>query len=226
MVNHTYGKFKPSFIDDHTLYIYLGAYSQTEIRNTSTARIQRERRAKIKSLSYKGIHTLAQSDMKFQLEYHPFVVIKYWLLNIQQNAISGCNLIDLLKKEKNEKNSYKEVYDYYISMPNLIKHKKYTPAISDAIKKSMKNLSITTEDCKTLIKKHSDLVELNSGGKYDIEVRPIEVFFGQKLYKGGGLICSEYLEGGTKSNNLNKKHNTKITKSEYGAGTFIVMNDD
>jgi hypothetical protein len=105
MVNHTYGKFKPSFIDDHTLYIYLGAYSQTEIRNTSTARIQRERRAKIKSLSYKGIHTLAQSDMKFQLEYHPFVVIKYWLLNIQQNAISGCNLIDLLKKErmKNEK---------------------------------------------------------------------------------------------------------------------------
>ena len=112
-----------------------------------------------------------------------------------------------VKKEKNEKNNYKGVYDYYLSMPNLIKHKKYTPARYDAIKKTMKNLSITIEDCKTLIKKHSELIKLNSGGKYDIEVRPIEVFFGQKLYKGGGLICSEYLEGGIKSNNLLKKKN-------------------
>lgn len=114
MVNHTYGKFKPSFIDDHTLYIYLGAYSQTEIRNTSTARIQRERRAKIKSLSYKEIHVLTQSDMKFQLEYHPFVVIKYWLLNIKQNTISGCNLLNFIKKEKNEKRG--NAFLYWLSL--------------------------------------------------------------------------------------------------------------
>ena len=41
MVYKSYGKFKPSFIDDVTLYTYLGAYSETEVRNTSTARIQR-----------------------------------------------------------------------------------------------------------------------------------------------------------------------------------------
>ena len=131
-----------------------------------------------------------------------------------------------VKVKVNEKNNYKGVYDYYLSMPNLIKHKKYTPAIYDAIKKAMKNLSITIEDCKTLIKKHSELIKLNSGGKYDIEVRPIEVFFGQKLYKGGGLICSEYLEGGIKSNNLLKKKNeeeeTDYTMVRSESGFFRV----
>ena len=107
-----------------------------------------------------------------------------------------------VKNGKNEKNNYKEVYDYYISMPNLIKHKKYTKARAEAIKKAMDSLSLSIDECKELVKKHSEMVKFNNESEYDIYVRPIEVFFGQKLKNGIGLICSEYLEGGTKSNRL------------------------
>jgi len=110
MVYKSYGKFKPSFIDDVTLYTYLSAYSQTEVRNTSTARIQRERREKMKSLTYAEIHDLAWKDIRFQIEYHPFVVFRYWAINTQNNASGGTVLIHGLNKIKNTIGKHQILY--------------------------------------------------------------------------------------------------------------------
>ena len=88
-----YGTFKPSNIDSITLYTYLGAYSQTEVRNTSTARIQRERRDKINKMNYPEIGKLAKEDFVFQMSYHPFVVIRYYIRNILWNSSDGTTTI-------------------------------------------------------------------------------------------------------------------------------------
>lgn len=105
--------------------------------------------------------------------------------------------------EKSEKELRKEIFDHYLSL-NLIKHKKYTPAMDMAIKTAMKNNGYTVEDCKTLLDRHKKAVEATKGSEYPIRARPLHEFFGQKAYQAKHLICAEYEEGG-KYYNISKK---------------------
>jgi hypothetical protein len=105
---------------------------------------------------------------------------------------------------------YKSLYDYYLTL-NLIKHKNYTDAMRNAIKKAMKECKYTLEDCKVLLERHSKAVELSKSADFKVKARGLDVFFGQKVYGGVNLICSEYEEGGSKyETHLNKPEQTSM----------------
>ena len=89
----------------------------------------------------------------------------------------------------------KEIYDHYLSL-NLIKHKKYTPAMDMAIKTAMKNNGYTIDDCKKLLDRHKQMVEQTKDSQYPVRPRPLHEFFGQKAYQAKHLICADYEEGG------------------------------
>ena len=89
----------------------------------------------------------------------------------------------------------KEIFEHYLSL-NLIKHKKYTPAMDLAIKTAMANNGYTVDDCKTLLDRHKKAVEATKGSEYSIRARPLHEFFGQKAYQAKHLICADYEEGG------------------------------
>lgn len=89
----------------------------------------------------------------------------------------------------------KEIYDHYLSL-NLIKHKKYTPAMDMAIKTAMKNNGYTIDDCKKLLDRHKQVVEQTKDSQYPVRPRPLHEFFGQKAYQAKHLICADYEEGG------------------------------
>ena len=89
----------------------------------------------------------------------------------------------------------RDVFEHYLSL-NLIKHKKYTPAMDMAIKTAMKNNGYTIEDCKELLNRHKQAVEVTKDSQYPIKPRPLHEFFGQKVYGGKHLICADYEEGG------------------------------
>lgn len=89
----------------------------------------------------------------------------------------------------------KEIFEHYLSL-DLIKHKKYTPAMDMAIKSAMKNNGYTVEDCKKLLDRHKKAVEATKGSEYSIRARPLHEFFGQKAYQAKHLICADYEEGG------------------------------
>lgn len=99
------------------------------------------------------------------------------------------------KPASTEKNNYKEVYEYYLTL-DLIKHREYTNDIMKAIKKAMDDNNYSIEYCKTLLDRHKKVVEITKNSKYPVKVRPITQFFGQKVKDATHLICSEYEEGG------------------------------
>ncbi len=115
---------------------------------------------------------------------------------VQQVKESKVNKSKVNKKiEKDIYGGRRDVFDYYLSL-DLIKHKKYTKAMDDAIKTAMKNNGYTIDDCKTLLDRHKKAVEATKGSEYPIRARPLHEFFGQKVYGGKHLICAEYEEGG------------------------------
>lgn len=101
-------------------------------------------------------------------------------------------------KEKKEKNvirtDYKSVYDHYLSL-DLVKHKQYTKSMATSIQKAMDENKLSIEDCKVLLDRHKIAVEKTKGGKYEIKVRTLESFFGQKARNKTTLICTDYMEG-------------------------------
>ena len=111
------------------------------------------------------------------------------------------------KIEKDIYGGRRDVFDYYLSL-DLIKHKKYTKAMDDAIKTAMKNNGYTVEECKKLLDRHKQTVEATKGTQYQVRARPLHEFFGQKAYQAKHLICAEYEEGG--------KHYTETEPKEEG----------
>lgn len=92
---------------------------------------------------------------------------------------------------------FKNLFDYYISL-NLIKHKNFTKAMENAIKKAMRENKYTIEDCKILLDRHKQVVELSKSNEFKVPARGLDEFFGQKVFNASHLICSEYEEGGAK----------------------------
>ena len=112
------------------------------------------------------------------------------------------------KKDKKERRNYiyHEIYSHYLSL-DLVKHKKFTPAMEMAIKTAMKNNGYSAADCKVLLDRHKKAVEITKNSEYPIKKRPLHEFFGQKVYGGKHLICAEYEEGGKYYNVLSKGGN-------------------
>ena len=100
-----------------------------------------------------------------------------------------------IDNQERKKESIKEIYDYYLSL-NLKKHRAYTEDMAKAIKKAMKNNKYTAEYCKTLLERHEKVVETTKNSPYPVKARSLSEFFGQKVFNGTHLICSEYEEGG------------------------------
>lgn len=104
-----------------------------------------------------------------------------------------------LKKKVNiSKKANKEYYDvifqHYLSL-DLIKHKALTQSMKKAIDKAMKDNSYSVEDCIELLNKHNAKVNETKDNEKPIAKRPLDVFFGQKVYNAQHLICSEYEDG-------------------------------
>lgn len=92
-------------------------------------------------------------------------------------------------------NDFKSIFDFYMTL-DLIKHRTYTKDMTKAIKRAMDNNKYSIEYCKELLKRHKEVVGLSKGQQYPVRARGISEFFGQKVYQGSHLICSEYDEGG------------------------------
>ncbi|MDU5081233.1 replication protein [uncultured Tissierella sp.] len=101
------------------------------------------------------------------------------------------------KKEKSKEtvNDYKSIFDFYFTL-NLIKHRSYTNDMAKAIKKAIKDNGYDIKYCKELLRRHAIVVEKTKSSQYPVKSRGFAEFFGQKVYGGTHLICSEYEEGG------------------------------
>ena len=100
------------------------------------------------------------------------------------------------KNEKNDKNKdYVSIFNFYLTL-NLVKHRSYTNDMAKAIKKAVKDNKYEIEYCKELLKRHETVVEKTKNSQYPVKVRGFAEFFGQKVFGGTHLICSEYEEGG------------------------------
>ena len=106
------------------------------------------------------------------------------------------HLVDTKKNEKNDKNKdYVSVFNFYLTL-DLVKHRSYTNDMAKAIKKAVKDNKYEIEYCKELLKRHETVVEKTKNSQYPVKVRGFAEFFGQKVFGGTHLICSEYEEGG------------------------------
>jgi hypothetical protein len=54
------------------------------------------------------------------------------------------------------------------------------------------------DELKTMLERHAYVVKLTAGTEYRVPMRGITTFFGQKVYQGTALICSEYADDGAK----------------------------
>ena len=98
--------------------------------------------------------------------------------------------LDTQNKDINKQYKYKGVYDYYLTL-DLIKHKKYTDDMREAMKHAENKLGIDCEHMKRMLKRHEQKVK-QSKGDYKVKKRSLAEFFGQKKYQSKLLICSDY----------------------------------
>lgn len=114
------------------------------------------------------------------------------------------------------KNIYDEVFNYYISKDNLIKHKKLVLDMNKAIDKAIKLLSLDLDYIKRIIDRHSDKVKETKNSDFPIKARTISELFGQAKFKSTSLICSDYLDE-LYTNESKVKEEPKIFEIKRGA---------
>jgi hypothetical protein len=88
------------------------------------------------------------------------------------------------------------LFSYYRSFENLKSHRSLNPEMKKSIDRFIKNTASTIEDCQTVIRRHSKVVDLSKSSEYPIRVRSIQELFGQKVHNASHLIGSEYLDDG------------------------------
>lgn len=96
-----------------------------------------------------------------------------------------------------KEDKYREIYDHYNTL-GLIKHRKLTPEMRSAIDVARRRGEYDWNDLKTLLDRHAEIVKATEGNEYPVHARPLAKFFGQKVYNGTVLICSEYADDGEK----------------------------
>jgi len=118
-------------------------------------------------------------------------------------------LSGLPEKPVGKEFSHKKVYEHYLSKNNLIKHKKFTREMKNCINIAKKRLETTDTDMCKLIDRHSLVVENAKNNEFPVKARSIQEFFGQKVYQGNVLICSEYQDDGKKWQEYQKPRKNK-----------------
>lgn len=93
--------------------------------------------------------------------------------------------------------SYQSLFDYYLSL-DLIKHKKLTQQMRNAIDVAKRRCSYTFDNMKELLRRHEVVVAASEKDECPVPKRGITEFFGQKAYQATHLICSEYDDDGVK----------------------------
>jgi hypothetical protein len=92
-----------------------------------------------------------------------------------------------------ENNKYKDVFDYYLTL-GLFKHRTYNKEMYESMKRAERQLNISTDDMKVMLKRHKEKVEATKNNTYFVKARPLSEFFGQKKVNSTALICSDYLD--------------------------------
>ena len=114
-----------------------------------------------------------------------------------------------LKKELNKvktKDIYIDVFNYYLSKNNLIKHKNLSSDMKKAIDLAIKTYELDLDYLKRIIDRHSEKVEqTKNNGQFAIRVRTITQLFGQKIKESPSLICSVYLDEVYKKSEIKEK---------------------
>lgn len=105
-----------------------------------------------------------------------------------------------------EVNKYKDIFEYYLTFDNLVSHQKYRTSYRKAMQKAERDLSLSAEEMKMIIKRHSEVVELTKNSKNAVKVRTISELFGQKKYDSTILICEDYLDTGSYYKKFIKNH--------------------
>ncbi len=92
---------------------------------------------------------------------------------------------------------HKALYDYYLTL-GLVAHKKFTPEMKNAMDTARRRCKCSFEDMKLWLYRHAEIVKLSAKSEYEVPKRGLVEFFGQSVYKGTALICSEYADDGAK----------------------------
>lgn len=198
MANHDYNKFllgnelveveRGSFITSEVKLAERWGWSRTKVRNFLQLLIN-DRMIEKKSDNRKTILTIENYS-----DYQCSDTTKEQQENSNETATEQQENTN--KNEKNDKNKdYVSVFNFYLTL-NLVKHRSYTNDMAKAIKKAIKDNKYEIEYCKELLKRHEIVVEKTKNLQYPVKARGFAEFFGQKVFGGTHLICSEYEEGG------------------------------
>jgi len=131
------------------------------------------------------------------------------------------NKINKNKEIYKESFDYEKIFNEYINLKIKNHRKSYAlnKAIKNAIDKAKTLYKLKTDDCITLLRRHKKVVDMTACNKsYAVRSRDIESFFGQKVFQSTALLCSEYLEGGSKYEKYLTENQdyTKMKKCIYG----------
>ena len=129
---------------------------------------------------------------------------------------------EIKEKENKENNIYTDVFNYYLTKNNLIKHKKFSSDMKKAIDISINTYSLDLEYMKRIIDRHSEKVEATKEkGQYSVKVRTLAELFGQKIKDSPSIICSVYLDEVYKNEIKDIKPIEKIeNKKEWGVSEW------
>lgn len=117
-------------------------------------------------------------------------------------------------------NKYKDIFEYYLTFNNLISHQKYRSSYRKAMKRAERDLSLSAEEMKMIIKRHSQVVEITKNHKNSVKVRTISELFGQKKYQSTNLICEDYLDTGSYYKKF-LKNNKKISNANANSNPGV-----
>ncbi len=125
--------------------------------------------------------------------------------------------------ENPERDPYLKLFEYYRSL-GLVKHRKLTGEMRASIDVARRRGDYTWNDLAKLLYRHCLIVKLSEGdGEYAVRRRGIAEFFGQKVYGGTVLICSEYADDGAKwlrYQDAWKKYLENELKRSENSGTY------
>ena len=118
---------------------------------------------------------------------------------------------------KKEPSIHQQVYDHYMTL-GLVKHRKLSREMCNAIDTAQRRGDYTLEEMKTMLDRHDMIVKASAkDGEFAVRPRPITEFFGQKVRDGTALICSEYADDGAKWR--------RYLEGEYGKNNVPPQND-
>lgn len=163
----------------------------------------------LKPLKDKGYITVRQnkengkfSKNVYSVNIIPLPILSYTVSTDTETTVYGevdsiNNNFNNNKKHinNNKKDIYIDIFNYYKSKDNLIKHTVITIPMVKAIEKAMEQYNLDKDYCIRIIDRHSEKVEeTKNNGKYSKRKRGLSELFGQKKKDSVDLILVDYLD--------------------------------